>query len=39
MTKPNIIFLDIDGVLNSMDYMNALHFDAALAQGLYRVNA
>ena len=38
MTKPNIIFLDIDGVLNSMDYMNALHFDAALAQGLYRVN-
>lgn len=39
MTKPNIIFLDIDGVLNSMDYMNALHFDAALAKGLYNINA
>jgi len=36
MTKPNIIFLDIDGVLNSMDYMNALQFDAALAKGLYK---
>jgi hypothetical protein len=39
MTKPNIIFLDIDGVLNSMDYMNALQFDAALAKGLYNINA
>lgn len=37
-TKPNIIFLDINGVLNSMDYMNALHFDMALAQGLHRIN-
>lgn len=33
--KPNIIFLDFDGVLVSMDYMNAIHFRMHAATKLH----
>lgn len=36
--KPNIIFLDFDGVLMSIDHMNAMHFKMYAATKLYDID-